>query len=778
MNPGYRIALTGLWAAALVAVAALAWFRLSPGGDLRLFMPAAQTPDQRLLLDSLGEGPGARLLLIAISGAADETLADISQAMRADLQSRPLFRRVLNGAADPDAVDEALLASRYLLTPGFDAVPLDAEVLSAALTQRLRDLASPAGALIEPWLARDPTLEMLRLAERWQPVVEPAQRFDVWFDAGGKHALLLAETQAAGFDPAAQEAALTAIRAAFDEARGDLALTLEITGPGAFSVLMRARTQGEATRLGVAASALMILLLAIAYRSWRLPLLGALPLASAALAGLGAVALCFVSVHGITLAFGFTLIGVALDYPVHLFSHRQPGRSAAQDAAAISPTLFAGAVSTCLAYASFLASGVAGLAQLAVFAIAGLLTAAITTRWLLPTLLPEATADVADLHWLARLDRARSALPRSPVWALLLALAGAGGLALSEAPLWDDSLSRLTPVPEALVQRDTELRAALGASDVRYMLVLEAADRESLLQRCEALLPSLDALVSSGRVGAVEPPCRYLPSLRTQRVRQAQLPADDALQTAMDAALLNLPFRRDAFAPFLADVAAARDAALVQAAALAETALGPRLASLLPEAETPVAVIALVGVHDLAALQAYAADAGSDLHLLDLKLASQSLAASYRERMLWALALAFGLLGAALLGFLRDPRRMLRILTPVLLAAWLTAVTLHFFGVAFNLFHLVALILASGLGLDYALFFQRAGHDPSARRRTLHGILLCATSTVLVFGLLGSSSIPVLRAIGLTVALGVAFNLLLAAQLATTSPLSEAHDRA
>ncbi|MEZ5440252.1 MAG: MMPL family transporter [Lysobacterales bacterium] len=777
MSPRRRVALAGLWAAILIAFAALAAFRLSPGGDLRLFMPAAQTPDQRLLLDSLGEGPGTRLLLIAISGADDETLADVSQAMRADLDTRPLFRRVLNGATDPEAVDEALLANRYLLTPGFDAAPLDAELLRDALSQRMRDLASPAGALIEPWLVRDPTLEMLRLAEHWQPVTEPERRFDVWFDAAGEHALLLAETQAAGFDPAAQEAALAAIRDALDRAQDELALTLEITGPGAFSVLMRARTQGEATRLGITASALMVLLLGIAYRGWRLPLLGALPLASAALAGLGAVALCFVSVHGITLAFGFTLIGVALDYPVHLFSHRHPGRSAAQDAAAISPTLFAGAVSTCLAYASFLASGVAGLAQLAVFAIAGLLTAALTTRWLLPALLPEATVDVADLRWLARLDRARSALPRSPAWPLLLALAGAGGLALSDAPLWDDALSRLTPVPEALIQRDTELRSALGASDVRYMLVLEADDRESLLQRCEDLLPGLDTLVSSAAVGAVEPPCRYLPSLRTQRARQAQLPDADALQSALEVALLDLPFRRGAFEPFLKEVAAARTAAPVEAAALADTVLGPRLASLLPVGEAPVAVIALAGVHDPAALRTYATEVGSDLHLLDLKQASQTLAASYRERMLWALAIAFILLGAALMGFLRDPRRVLRVLLPVLLAAWLTAVTLHLCGVAFNLFHLVALILASGLGLDYALFFQRAGHDPLARRRTLHGILLCAISTVLVFGLLGSSSIPVLRAIGLTVALGVAFNLLLAAQLAASTP-SETHDRA
>ncbi len=34
-------------------------------GDLRQFMPEAQTPAQKLLLEELGEGPGSRLLLMS-----------------------------------------------------------------------------------------------------------------------------------------------------------------------------------------------------------------------------------------------------------------------------------------------------------------------------------------------------------------------------------------------------------------------------------------------------------------------------------------------------------------------------------------------------------------------------------------------------------------------------------------------------------------------------------------------------------------------------------------
>jgi len=70
------------------------------------------------------------------------------------------------------------------------------------------------------------------------------------------------------------------------------------------------------------------------------------------------------------------------------------------------------------------------------------------------------------------------------------------------------------------------------------------------------------------------------------------------------------------------------------------------------------------------------------------------------------------------------------------------------------------------LGLHYALFFERRTGDIAEERRTLHATLVCVLSAVLVFGLLAASTLPVLRAIGLTVALGVAFHFCLSTQMA------------
>jgi predicted exporter len=86
--------------------------------------------------------------------------------------------------------------------------------------------------------------------------------------------------------------------------------------------------------------------------------------------------------------------------------------------------------------------------------------------------------------------------------------------------------------------------------------------------------------------------------------------------------------------------------------------------------------------------------------------------------------------------------------------------------VELTLFHLVALILAAGLGLDYALFFEHAGDDRDDQLRTLHALIVCSLMTLLVFFLLALSSIPVLRAIGVTVTVGVVGNFVLALLIA------------
>lgn len=760
LSAGTRLLLALLWLGLLAVAGWAVSQRLQVSGDLRKFMPEARTPAQKLLIDELGEGPGSRLLLIALSGADADMLAARSKALRAALARDDRFTLVSNGEASFDVVPERLRPYRYLLSPTLDAHPLDADYLRDELDQRLQDLGSPAAGLVEPLLPSDPTLELPKLAEGWEPADGPRRIGDVWFDRAGKRALLVAQTRAAGFDPSGQEAAVRAIEAAYARTGGAPA-ALAMTGPGAFSVEIGGRTQREAGWIGSVDTVGLVLLLLVAYRSWRTPLFGVLPLASAGLAGLGAVALLFPGVHGITIAFGFTLIGVVQDYPIHLFSHQRAGVSPWANARAIWPTLATGVVSTCIAYVTFLVSGVEGLKQLAVFTITGLATAALATRLLLPALIDPAPRDPATSRRLGALWRRIERVPR-PRWSLLaLALAALLLAWLRPGPFWQNDLSKLTPVPADALARDAVLRRELGAPDVRYVLAIGGRDAEAVLQASERLRPALDALVERRAITGYDLAARYLPSAATQRARQARLPAADVLQARLDAALADSPFRADAFEPFVADVARARRVPPLRPRDLAGTPLQATVAGLL--VERPGHATALVSLSGLADPRTVATTAEANgARMLDLKQASESLVAAYRERVLLALAIAAVLLAATVWIALRAPARVARVLLPMALTTLLILALLRAFGVELNLFHLVALILAAGLGLDYALFFDHAGDDRADQLRTLHALIVCSLMTLLVFTLLAFSSIPVLRAIGTTVALGVLCNFVLA----------------
>jgi predicted exporter len=111
-------------------------------------------------------------------------------------------------------------------------------------------------------------------------------------------------------------------------------------------------------------------------------------------------------------------------------------------------------------------------------------------------------------------------------------------------------------VPLSTQALDTQLRTDMAAPDVRHLLVLRAPDIQNALQRCETLLPTLDRLVAADQLAGFVAPCRYLPSLTTQRARQQALPDAPTLRRNLDSALQGLPVSKAFLAPFLVEVEA------------------------------------------------------------------------------------------------------------------------------------------------------------------------------------------------------------------------------
>lgn len=799
-----------IWLAALLLCGVLV-ARTTFTADMSAFLPRSPTPEQQLLVDQLRDGLVSRLILVAVEGGDPASRAAASGAMAGQLRGDKRFTTVSNGESGGMQRDQAFLFEhRYLLSPAVTPARFSVEGLRAAVGDTLDLLASPAGLLTKSLLPRDPTGEIPLLLEEFSGdgssgANRPNVAGGVWASRDGKRALLLAQTVAPGSDTDAQEQAVDAVRAAFAQAQqaGPPGQTLQlvVTGPGVFAVQARDTIKREVTRTSVISLVLMLTLLIVIYRSLTTLALGMVPVVSGTVAGIVAVSLGFGEVHGITLGFGTTLIGEAVDYSIYLFV--QSERSATSRADWVRrfwPTIRLGVLTSVAGFASLLFSGFPGLAQLGLYSIVGLLTAAAVTRFVMPLLLP-AGFRVRDVSALGeRLAVWVRFAPRLKWAALALMLLACVPLAMHRDKLWNHELSGLSPISLADQMQDTALRADLGAPDVRYLVVISAATQEQVLQAAEGTVQALQGLVERQVITGVDTPTRFLPSMATQQARLASLPPAAQLKERLAEAVTGLPIQADRLAPFLVDAEAARQSRPLQRADLSGTTLAVAVDGMLLQRGTspgrPAGWSALLPLHapangiiDAAAVRQVLADApgnGATASALfvDLKGEADRLYSGYlREAIVLSLA---GLAAVALLLLLslRSAVLTLRVLAPPAAAIIVVLGGLVLAGHRLTILHLIGLLLVVAVGSNYALFFnsgpRRSGPEDKAARedrevsgitpRTLASLLFANLTTVAGFGVLAISSVPVFQAIGLTVGPGSVLVLLFSAIFAAQQP--------
>lgn len=780
----------------LSVVAAVIVVRAHYTGDLTAFLPHAPSPAQQLLVDELREGPASKLILLAIEGADAPTRARLSRTLAQSLRSDGLFHSIANGdAAASERDQQFIFAHRYLLSAQVDPERFTVAGLRSAIGDSIDMLSSTVGSFTKDLFVHDPTGETLAILAQLNQSAHARTEGGVWVSRDRQRAVLVAETRASGADIDGQERAIQAIERSFAVAqrgtagaKGRLA-RLVMSGPPVFAVRARSTIEHEAVRLSELSALLIALLLLSVYRSVPALLLTLLPVLTGVLFGVAAVALAFGVVHGVTLGFGVALIGEAVDYSVYYFIQANHGLGSEAERSANRRTLWRtirlGVLTSAFGFASLLPSRFPGLSQLGVYSIAGLISAALVTRFVLPALVRHDIAVTtaapigrAFLRMVTPLRRVRAAL-----W-ILSVLAGAV-VFLAHDRLWNRDLSALSPVTTADQVLDAGLRADLGAPDVRTLVVLTAPSAEAALRESELASTTLASLKSAGTIGGFESPSRYLPSLATQAFRRASLPSRPELRARLAAAVASLPVRVARLRPFVADVAAARHGPLLVPGDLAGTSLAAGVDSLLlrraarwyavlplqaPAAGPSAPGIDVARVKD--ALRNTPLRGGSAV-VLDLKRASDALYASYLTE---AVRLSIGGLAAILVLLcvsLRSVARVVRVITPLFLAVLTVMAGFVLDHHRLTILHLIGLVLIVAIGSNYALFFDRTSRDISAEveTRKLASLLIANATAVIGFGVLATSAVPVLAALGETVAPGVLLALLFSALLAKSLPI-------
>ncbi len=778
----------------------LLWLALMIGGglfiarsqftaDLSAFLPASPDLRQRVLIEQIHSGTASRTLMLGIRGGDAALRAQASRELAASLRASGLFEQVHNGDTavwQDSGAGEWLFAHRYHLSPAVDARRFTADGLREAIDDTLALLGTPAGAAVKPLLEPDPTGEMARIVEAMMPPDAPRSQHGVWVSRSAPRAVLLLQSRVPGGDLDGQAAMLAQVREAFarvQAAPGRQALAMQLSGAPLFAVDSRTRIEREVTELAIVGSVVMGGVLLLAFASLPAVAVAFVPVASGVVGGIVAVSLGFGTVHGITLGFGSTLIGEAVDYAIYyLIQARgapQPGTGWRQWRAQSWPTVRLGLLTSVCGFAALIFSGFPGLAQLGVFSLAGLLTAALVTRWVLPALMPDGAAGLGLRRWLgSQAARATAWLPRTRRAVLLLSVLVLGLLVWQRGQLWQGDLASLSPVSREAMALDAELRGDLSASDARTLVVVQGDDAQAALRAAEQAGARLDGLVREGRLAGYDSPARWLPSLATQQARLASLPDEATLRQRLAQATAGGPLKAERLQPFIAAVQRARQQPLVDRAALQGSPLAPAVEALLFARPGPAgagqgaagwtAMLALQpgrGPVDAEALRGLLRDLPG-VQVVDIKQELDSLYQRYLREAVWQAVLGALAVVALLALSLRSTRRLLAVCQPLLLAVLLTLGGLMLAQVALGILHLVGLLLVVAVGSNYALYFDMLRHTQEVDTDTLASLLLANLTTVLSFGLIAASDIPALSAIGRVVAPGALLALLLSAAYA------------
>ncbi|MBW3531768.1 MMPL family transporter [Shewanella sp. NKUCC06_TVS] len=596
-------------------------------------------------------------------------------------------------------------------------------------------------------------------------------------------AVVMAKGQESAFNPNAQLAQMTALTLGLDAVKQSYPdITLLKAGALFHAIAATQTAKSEISILGLASLLGVIALVWLAFRSVIPLLLAIVTISSGLLLAVTFTLSVFGELHLLTLVFGTSLIGIAIDYSFHFYCERlsDTERSAQATVAYIFPTVTLAFITSALAYVGIGLAPFPGMQQVAIFCAAGLLGAYLTLILAYPLLagsrLPSGSRPLALAgKYLANLTQLSNRLT-TPLGMSMFALVIVMWCLVGVTKLTvDDDIRHLQQSPASVTEPENKLRQLLSGGTDNQFLLVRAASEEALLQQLERVSPQLDAAIANQELGNYVSLSRYLPSHKRQDT--AYRLQGEIYQTQIDTVLTSLGLDENLKPELQASYLAAKEQYIAPADFFTlET--GKQLAPLwlAPNGKATDydalndgasaeygAIVLLGGIQQIDAIKARFAHDES-VQLIDKVADISAVMGHYRLLTLKLLALALGI--ALLLFSLNFGIKKAAVVVAVpALAALLTLATLGLTGSPLSLFHALALILVFGIGIDYSLFFASAQNHGKA---VMIAVFMSACSTLLAFGLLAFSQTQAIHYFGLTLSLGIGLTFLLSPLILTT----------
>lgn len=499
--------------------------------------------------------------------------------------------------------------------------------------------------------------------------------------------------------------------------------------------------QSEISTVGVGSLIAVIALVLIIFRSAKSFLFILSVLACSTLVALTVTWLSFGQVHLVTLAFGSTLLGLAADYCFHfLVKMRATG-----DPLVARKLLFKGLVISCLtsitAYLIQLFSPFPGLQQFAVFVASGLVTACIMVLVFGVLFKPTVPASIPAGQWFGSLfEPVYRKIAGLGIWLVMI------GVAIILVALFSlyrqgvvDDVRLLNTSGSQLIESEQRVQQLLGNFSMQRYLLVEGQSPQQVLQQIALLEKKISEIMQVDASQMIVSPTSVVPSLLQQQA-DYQLIQEKIFSAQGAAEILCQSLQSDC--------------GWMKPQPAFSTELSPdQLPQLLLPLSPSLALLknstAIVFIRN----EQFAGQiAGIDLQVPGVTYVDQvenltSILRNFRQEISWLLGGFYICL--VIFSFLVFSRHGILIVSAVTFSSIVALSAAS--GVGITLFHILALLLVIGITVDTAVFYITPGLD----RDTWAASTLACLTSIIAFGLLSLSQVPLLNQFGSVVFYGL-----------------------
>lgn len=509
------------------------------------------------------------------------------------------------------------------------------------------------------------------------------------------------------------------------------------------------------------AMTVLIVLLIFFYRKVTLPLILFTPTLFGVLLSVAFLCLLRTKISAISLGIGSVLLGVTLDYALHILTHIRNGKSTESLYKEVAPSILMSSLTTASAFLCLLFLESQALQDLGIFAAVSVMGASVFAL----LFIPQVYKTVKKEHTKTFLDRLAGYRLHRNKWALgLVALVTLISVFTYGTVIFNKDLTKLNYESEVLKDARVRLEKLTDISSKSIYLSTYGEDTETVLQRNDSIFQKLkllkenEQIISYSSIGGL---------IRSQKSQQQKIAAwnrfwqPDLKATVRENLVESgdeFGFKPTTFDDFYETLDTDfQPLQLADYSAINSFAIDDFIVE--DDNGTTITSLVKINAPHVDTIRAIFKDTPNTL-LIDRQQVNETFLGNLKND--FNSLIGYSLVVVLLILFLFYRRFSLTLVTsiPIFLTWFLTVGIMGLFGIEFNIFNIIICSFIFGLGVDYSIFITNAlftQYRTGDRTLPTHktSIILSVITTIAGVGVMIFAKHPVLYTISLVSIIGI-----------------------